>query len=386
MRAVGKIVLVAVLAAVAYLALWPVPIEPVAWHAPPAPKPAQDDRLRGIERLLAGVAVGPEAIAIDGRGRPCTGTRTGRILCLEPATGGFQELAATGGRPLGLAFDRNTGVLYVCDARKGLLAVSPGGKVETLATGHGGVPFGLIDDVDVGPDGTVYFSDASSRFGIDRTREDVLEHGGRGRLLAYHPATRTTELLLSGLQFANGVAVAGDGRSVLVNETGAYRVTRYWLAGPRRGSAEPFVENLPGLPDNLTWSPARRAFWVALFSPRVPALDALAPYPLLRKVVLRLPRAVQPEPAPHALAVAVDEGGRIVETLHDGSPGAFAPITSVREHEGVLWLGSLERDAMGRIAAPAIPTATSSSTPTATSIPTSTSIPTPTATPKPQAR
>jgi sugar lactone lactonase YvrE len=346
-----KAALAVVAALVAYLALWPVPIEPAAWRPPPAPKLAPDDRFRGTERLLSGVALGPEAVAIDPRGRPCTGTRDGRILCLDPATGAYEQRADTGGRPLGLAFDRS-GKLYVCDARKGLLAVSTSGAVETLATGHGGLPFGLADDVDVGPDGTVYFTDASSKFGIGQTREDVLEHGGRGRLLAYHPETGKTELLLAGLQFANGVAVAGDGSYVLVNETGAYRVTRFWLAGPRRGTAEPFVENLPGLPDNVTWSAARRAFWVALFSPRVPALDVLAPYPSLRKVVLRLPRFVQPEPAPHALAVAVDEGGRIVETLHDGSPGAFAPVTSVREHGGFLWLGSLEEGALGRVPAP----------------------------------
>ena len=51
---------------------------------------------------------------------------------------------------------------------------------------------------------------------------------------------------------------------------------------------------------------------------------------------------------------AVDESGRIVETLHDGSPGAFAPVTSVREHGGFLWLGSLEQGAMGRIRAPPV--------------------------------
>lgn len=349
---VVKVSIAALAAAAVYLALWPVPVEPVAWRAPPAPPLPPDARLRGVERLLAGVALGPEAVAIDPRGRPCTGTRDGRILCLDPASGAVERLAETGGRPLGLAFDRS-GRLYVCDARKGLLAVSPSGAVETLATAHGGVPFGLADDVDVGPDGTVYFTDASSRFGLGQTREDVLEHAGRGRLLAYHPATRETELLLSGLDFANGVAVAGDGSFVLVNETGAYRIRRYWLSGPRRGTAEPFAENLPGLPDNVTWSAARKVFWVALFSPRVPALDVLAPYPLLRKVVLRLPRAVQPEPAPHALAVAVDEGGRVVEVLQDASPGAFAPVTSVREHGGYLWLGSLERDALGRLPAPA---------------------------------
>jgi sugar lactone lactonase YvrE len=362
MRLAVKVPLAAAAALVAYLALWPVPVEPVAWRAPTAPKLPSDDRFHPVERLLSGVALGPEAVAIDPRGRPCTGTRDGRILCLDPATGAYEQRAVTGGRPLGLAFDRTPrqargereARLYVCDARKGLLAVSASGAVETLATGHGGVPFGFTDDVDVGPDGTVYFTDASSKFGIGQPREDILEHGGRGRLLAWHPDTGKTELLLGGLQFANGVAVAGDGSYVLVNETGAYRVTRLWLAGPRRGTAEPFIENLPGLPDNVTWSASRRAFWVALFSPRVPALDVLAPYPSLRKVVLRLPRFVQPEPAPHALAVAVDEQGRIVETLHDASPGAFAPVTSVREHGGFLWLGSLEQPALGRMRAPPV--------------------------------
>jgi hypothetical protein len=146
--------------------------------------------------------------------------------------------------------------------------------------------------------------------------------------------------------------VAGDGSYLVVNETGAYRVLRYWLSGPRRGTSEPLVENLPGLPDNVTWSAERGVFWVALFSPRVPALDVLAPYPFLRKVVLRLPRALQPDPARHALAVAVDEQGRIAETLQDASPEAFAPVTSVREHGGFLWLGSLERGGIGRVRAP----------------------------------
>ena len=346
-----KALLLALAACAAYLAFWPVPIEPVAWRPAPAPRLEADERLRGVERLLSGVAPGPEAVAIDPLGRPCTGTRDGRILCLEPRTGTHELRAVTGGRPFGLAFDR-AGKLYVCDAAKGLLGVGPGGAVEVLATGHAGVPFGFADDVDVAPDGTVYFTDASSKFGMHQYREDVLEHAGRGRLLAYHPGTGKTELLLSGLQFANGVAVAGDGSYVLVNETGAYRVTRYWLAGPRRGTAEPFVENLPGFPDNVTWSAARRVFWIALFSPRIPAVDLLAPYPSLRKVALRLPLALQPQPAPQALAVAVDERGRIVETLHDGSPGAFAPVTSVREHGGFLWLGSLERNELGRIVAP----------------------------------
>lgn len=354
---VTGVLLAALGAAILYLAFWPVPIEPVAWKAPTAPALAGpyavNDRLRGVERLVRGSVPGPEAVAFDPTGHACSGTRDGRILCIDPATGAVEQRAVTGGRPLGLAFDAS-GRLYVCDARKGLLAVSPEGILETLATEHGGVRFGLPDDVDVAPDGMVYFTDASTRFGFEAVREDILEHGGHGRLLSYDPRTGRTELLLSGLQFANGVAVAGDGSYLVVSETGAYRLVRYWLAGSRRGSAEPFVENLPGLPDNVTWSAARKAFWVALYAPRVPALDVLAPYPSLRKIVLRLPLALQPQPAPHAMVLAVDERGQVVENLQDASDDAYAPVTSAREHGGALWLGSLERNSVGRIRAPPV--------------------------------
>jgi sugar lactone lactonase YvrE len=338
----------------AYLALWPVAIDPVAWVAPAPPVDpafAPNDRFRGLVRLAAAEVRGPEAVALDPQGRVVTGTADGRVVRIDPASGAVEELARTGGRPLGLAFDREGG-LWICDGARGLLHLDPARSLRVAATGHGGVAFGLADDVDVGPDGTVYFSDASSRFGLHHDREDILEHGGHGRLLAYHPATGRTELLLAGLEFANGVAVAGDGTYVLVNETGAYRIRRYWLAGPRRGTSDVFADNLPGLPDNVTWSAARRAFWVALFAPRVPALDALAPYPSLRKVVLRVPLALQPQPAPQGFALALGEDGRVQEVLRDAGPGAYAPVTSVRERGGVLFVGSLSSAGVGRLPAP----------------------------------
>jgi sugar lactone lactonase YvrE len=338
----------------AYLALWPVGVDPVAWRAPAPPADpafAPNDRFRGLARLAAAEVRGPEAVAVDPQGRVVTGSADGRVVRIDPATGAVEELARTGGRPLGVAFDREGG-LWICDGARGLLHLDAGRTLRVVATGHAGVPFGLADDVDVGPDGTVYFSDASSKFGLHQDREDILEHGGRGRLLAYHPATGRTELLLAGLEFANGVAVAGDGSYVLVNETGAYRITRYWLAGPRRRTSEVFVENLPGLPDNLTWSAERGVFWVALFSPRVPALDLLAPHPFLRKVVLRIPRALQPQPAAQGFALALSEDGHVREVLRDAGPDAYAPVTSVRERGGVLYLGSLSAAGVGRLPAP----------------------------------
>lgn len=356
MRRITWLLVGIALALAGWLLFWPVPIEPVAWQAP-APPPregvlAPNDRLRGVERVGAPDVSRPEAVAFDAEGRVVTGLADGRVVRVDPASGAVSVLARTGGRPLGVAYDRD-GRLYVADAVKGLLRVSPAGEVTTLATGEGGMRFGLTDDVTVGPDGTVYFTDASARFGIEANRDDILEHAGTGRLLAFDPATGVVRRLLGDLQFANGVAVNGDGAWLVVAETGSYRLLRFWLQGPKAGTAEPFAENLPGFPDNVTWSPDRGAFWVALW-PRVGAVDALAPYPFLRKVVRRMPRAVQPDPAHHGWIVAVDPAGRIVESLEWLAPAAYFPVTSVRERDGWLWMGSLEQSGVGRIAAPPI--------------------------------
>ena len=73
----------------------------------------------------------------------------------------------------------------------------------------------------------------------------------KSRLLVYDPAVQTTTVLLRDLNFANGVAVSHDQTYVLVNETGSYRVTRYWIAGRKKGTSDIFLDALPGLNDSM---------------------------------------------------------------------------------------------------------------------------------------
>lgn len=105
-------------------------------------------------------------------------------------------------------------------------------------------------------------------------------------MLRYDFQTGKTEQLLDRLEFANGVVLGPNDSFVLVNETGAYRITRYWLSGPKARTREVFVDNLPGLPDNLSFNGQER-FWVALYAPRNSLLDGLAGYPFVRKMVVR---------------------------------------------------------------------------------------------------
>jgi len=343
-----------VVALLLYLLLWPVPVSPAAWTPPPAPELAgpyaQNNKLAGIQRLETEGGFAPEDVALDSHGRIYGGMDNGRIVRLQADGTHPEGFANTHGRPLGLIFDRADN-LIVADADKGLLSLAPDGSISVLSTQAGGVPFRCTNDLDLAADGTIYFTDASSKFPLATFTLDLLEHQGNGRLLAYDPKTKTTRVVLSNLCFANGVAVSPDQSFVLVVETGKYRIHRVWLSGPKQGQAEIFIDNLPGFPDGIL-SNGRDKFWLALVTPRDSVLDRLLPHPFLRKVVARLPKFLQPAPKRYSFVLALDANGRVVENLQDGSKECYGEIANVVEHDGMLYFGSIGESAIGRIALP----------------------------------
>jgi sugar lactone lactonase YvrE len=346
-----------IVAVVLYLSFWPVPVDPVAWEAPPNPGYegpfAQNDRLKPIEGLPIGGNHGPEDVALDSQGRIYAATHEGRIVRLEADGSNPQNWVETGGRPLGIDFDA-AGNLIVADAYRGLLAVSAEGRIQELATSADGVPIRYADDVDVAADGKIYFSDASTKFGArewggtyEASLLDIMEHGGYGRLLVFDPATGKARTLLEGLNFANGVTVSHDQDYVLVNETGSYRVIRYWIDGPQEGKSEPLIEALPSFPDNISAGQDGR-YWVALISPRQPILDRFSGTPFMRKVIQRMPAFLRPEAKPYGHIIAIDGEGRVVMDLQDPN-GAYPINTSVTETDGYLYIGSLMAPVLGRL-------------------------------------
>lgn len=357
MRRIVAIVAIAIIALAAYLLLWPVPIDPVAWQAPKAPELngpyAVNDRLGGVEFIAIAGGRGPEDLARDRKGNIYTSLEDGRILRIG-ADGRATEFANTGGRPLGLEFTPD-GTLIVADAYKGLLSIDDGGRITVLSTEAEGIPIAYADDVDIASDGRIFFTDATTKFPPARfggtypaSLLDIMEHGSHGRLLRYDPQTRKTTVLLTGLNFANGVAVSPDQRFVLVNETGSYRVTRYWLAGEKAGSSDVLIDNLPGFPDNIAAGRNGR-FWIGLASPRNPVLDSLADKPFLRRVVQRLPAFLRPQATAYGHVLAVDGNGRVVIDLQDPQ-GRYPVTTGALETDEWLYISSLHADSLARIA------------------------------------
>jgi len=339
---------------VGYFAFWPVPIEPVPWQ--PGAMPglegvyAPNAYLAGVERLDLPGGAGPEDVAVDTLGRLYAGLQDGRIVRSAPDGSGFETIADTEGRPLGLDFDAE-GRLYIADAARGLMVMATDGHLSVLSTEADGRPFKFADDVDIGADGTVYFSDASDRFSIEDYLLAIIENRPNGRLLAFDPASGVTRVLLDSLHFANGVAVSPDQAYVLVNETSRYRVRRYWIAGPDSGRSDVFLDNLPAFPDGVSSDPGG-LFWVAMVAPRDPMVDWMAPHPWLRKLLLRLPSFLRPRAKHYAFVAAYSQDGRLVHNLQDPDAEQIYTISSVERYGDRLYLGSLEGTMVGRVDLP----------------------------------
>ncbi|HEX4549684.1 SMP-30/gluconolactonase/LRE family protein [Pseudomonas sp.] len=347
-----RVLLLLLILVIAFLLLMPTKVQPVAWKPSAAPSLsdgvyAQNHRLKASKQIGPGDIDGPEALLLEGD-YLITGLHDGRLIRTSLDGKQRQVLSDTGGRPLGLARHPN-GLLVVADGVKGLLSLDAQGQLIPLATEANGVPFGFTDDVAIDKSGHyAYFSDASSRWGYGHDGEAIIEHGGDGRLLRYDFQTGKTSVLLDKLEFANGVTLGPDDAYVLVNETGAYRISRYWLSGPKAGTHDLFIDNLPGLPDNLAFNGSNR-FWVALYAPRSALLDGTAGHPWLRKMIVRA-LTVLPKPVEkRGFVLGLDLEGKVIANLQDASSGNYSPITTAREYGEWLYLGSLKATHMARL-------------------------------------
>lgn len=340
-------------ALLAYLLLWPVPAEPVTWSPQEAPgyvgAHAPNTRLAGLQKIDIGADKGPEHIAMGPDGKLYAAVASGKILRMAPDGSQREEFASTGGRVLGFDFDAS-GRLIAADAMKGLLEIAPDGKVTALtAKVADGDPIRYADGVVVAPSGVIYFTDASTRFApadwggtFEASVLDILEQSSTGRVLAYDPASGKTSILASGLSFANGIALSGDARTLFVNETGRYRIWKIDVASGKRAI---LFDNLPGYPDNLMRGRDGK-IWVGLVKPRNPTIDKLAGKPFMRKLTLRLPRAMWPVPKAYGHVFAFSEDGKVLADLQDPS-GAYPETTAVLETADRLYIQSLHAGYIG---------------------------------------
>lgn len=353
-QSLAPLLLIALLLA-GYFALWPVSVEPVAWQAPRdegyTGSFTKNNQLSTLERIELQRDVGPEDLAKDANNHVYFSLHSGDIKYLDNA-GQIHDWVNTNGRPLGIEFDEQ-GQLWVADAFKGLLRISPKGEITTMVNKLDGALINYADDVDIASNGFVYFSDASEKFAARdhgtyaASLLDINEHGGHGRILEYNPATNRVEILAEGINFANGVTLSHDEQFVLFNETGSYRVLRVGLYGDQRGQISTVIDNLPGFPDNIAKT-NNGLYWLGLVSPRNAMLDALSDSPRIRKIIERLPSFLRPQAEDYGHIIALNDQGEVIHNLQDPT-GHYGQTTGALAIGNKLYVSSLHETALGVI-------------------------------------
>jgi adipocyte plasma membrane-associated protein len=239
-------------------------------------------------------------------------------------------------------------------------------------------PAKSFNGVTVAKNGDIYFTSSSSEFGMNDGVFSFFANPS-GRLIHYERKSGKLTVVLDNLWFANGVALSPDEDFVIVAETHGSRIQKFYLKGEKKGQVEPFVEGLPGVPDNIT--PDQDGLWVALAvsaDPANPMLpQSLARLPLIRKFVLRvfslieMPfnfiTSVYPNPytklisykiggflsmsfvfPPRATIVRMDWNGKVIGSLH-GFDGTVSFSSHVLEFNDFLYIGSPHNNYIAKV-------------------------------------
>ena len=339
---------------------FPLPLAPATEAGSTSPY-ALNDRLRDVEVIGLGKIDGPEDILLDNNDDIYTGNRIGDIIRFKaPDYKEPEVFVHCGGRPLGLAFDKN-GNIVVCIGGMGLYSIDKNRQITKLTDETNRTPWSIIDDsrlsladdLDIAPDGRIFFSEATKRYEMHEWPVDCLESRGNGRILCYDPSTNKTKTLIRNLVFSNGVCVAHDNNSFFFAETWGCRVSRYWLNGPKAGMVESVLPNIPGFPDNINRS-SDGNYWVALVGMRTPSLDLAMTMPGFRK---RMSRRVASDEwlFPNintGCVIKFNDRGEVIESFWDFGGVNHPMVTSMREHRGYLYLGGINNNRIGRIRLP----------------------------------
>ncbi|MBL8848873.1 MAG: SMP-30/gluconolactonase/LRE family protein [Planctomycetaceae bacterium] len=187
--------------------------------APPTGDPAiiaADARLETLWNegaFTEGVAVAP-----DGRiyfSDIPSDDAPGKIYRFDPATSQTDVYCHDSAKSNGLMFDRDGRLIACCGANHGgqsLAEITPDGHVRPLVDAWQKRRFNSPNDLDIHPDGSIYFSDP--RYLGPEPLE--IDHQSVYR---YNPADQSVTRVTRDITKPNGVAVAPGGKTLYVAET-----------------------------------------------------------------------------------------------------------------------------------------------------------------------
>lgn len=341
------------------LLLWPAPIESSRFDqsglAPPFPE--NRDLAEACEVISEGEIPHSDKLVVDEQGRVFAGDDQGVIHVLEPDDSGAYRrrvYAEPGGRPMELVFDAS-GRMIGADHHGTHFAIELDGSVTRFDT---------LQGLEIGPDegtaGVAVASDGVLYYGVhpagliagDRTGfMEMLAADESSELRAFDPKTGKERTLVAGLFRPVGVELSKDEDFVVVAEFFANRITRHWLRGPKAGTTDRLVENLPGVVDGLA-SDGRGTFYVSMPAYSPPSVEWLHDNPWAKDQLAKvLPMLLSLGLGPKGgagIVFTLDEEGRVGRTFQDPAGEVVSTLTTAEVHRGDLYVGSIAGDRIAR--------------------------------------
>lgn len=179
-----------------------------------------------LEKLAGGLGF-TEGPTCDAEGSLFFTDQPSNRILKWAAEGGLSTFLQPAGRANGMCFDASGHLIACADEKNELWSVAPDGKVTVLVGEYRGKPLNGPNDVWVGPDGALYFTDPF----YERSwwTHDAMPQDGQH---VYRLSADRRRLLrvADDLQKPNGITGTHDGRALYVADIGAGRTWRYDIA------------------------------------------------------------------------------------------------------------------------------------------------------------
>ena len=235
--------------------------------------------MAGMSIVVEGLAFGEGPRWRDGR-LWFSDMHSDRVIAVDPA-GRTEVIAEVPGRPSGLGWDPQGRLLIVSMVDRRLLRLEAGKLVEVADLSK--LAAGSCNDMVVDARGRAYVGN----FGFDFERGEARRPTD---LIAVEPDGRA-RVVASDLHFPNGTVITPDGRTLIVGESMASRLTAFDVAADGGLSGRRvFAELGAMLPDGICLD-AEGAIWIASPSTRELARVAEGGRVLSRVELERMPIA-----------------------------------------------------------------------------------------------